>query len=151
MEPQDRVRFPAKAYDIDKNLAFQRVGSVDGMAKIVTRYGVKFWGVLGFELLGSIILLGTALFFAAGMGRTTAWFEEFFLAIGMISSVSLLILSFGNFGMINSLSKIVFDISIVSAVSLAVIAIGNWPVLSLVITGYVVVMIGALLGMPKDG
>ena len=151
MEPQDRVRFPAKAYDIDKNLAFQRVGSVDRMAKIVTRYGIKFWGVLSFELLGSIILLGIALFFAANMGRSPQWFEGFFLAIGMISSISLLILTFGNFGMINSLSKIVFEIAIISAVSLAFMAIGNLPILSLVITGYAVVMIGALLGMPKDG
>lgn len=151
MEPQDRVRFPAKAYDIDKNLAFQRVGSVDRMAKIVTRYGIKFWGVLGFELLGSIILLGIALFFAANIGRSTQWFEGFFLAIGMISSISLLILTFGNFGLISSLSKIVFEISIVSAVSLAFMAMGNLPILSLVITGYAVVMIGALLGMPKDG
>jgi hypothetical protein len=121
------------------------------MAKIVTRYGIKFWGVLGFELLGSIILLGIALFFAANMGRSPQWFEGFFLAIGMISSISLLILTFGNFGMINSLSKIVFEIAIVSAVSLAFMAIGNLPILSLVITGYAVVMIGALLGMPKDG
>ena len=121
------------------------------MAKIVARYGNKFWGVVGFELLGSIILLGCALFIASSWSHSMPWYTSFFLSVGIISSFSLFFLTFGNLSLINSLSKMMFEIASLSAVSLVFVAIGNWPVVSLIITGYVVEMIGTLLGMPKDG
>jgi hypothetical protein len=44
-----------------------------------------------------------------------------------------------------------FGIASLGAVSLVFVVLGNWPLVSLVITGYVVETIGTLMGMPKDG
>ena len=120
------------------------------MAKLVAKTSNKFWGVLGFELLGSIILLAISYSIGHTWSSGWQWWQTISLAIGTIGSLSLIFLTLANFAMINSLSRTIMRVAMITAVALVVIVAGNWSWVGLAGVGYVLVLIGSLWGMPRD-
>ncbi|HUB92426.1 MAG TPA: hypothetical protein VL945_00535 [Candidatus Saccharimonadales bacterium] len=110
----------------------------------------KIWGVLGFEFVGSIFFLSVAL--TAGLTWTGSWqwWQTILFGVGLVGSVSLFFMCFGNFGLMKRISMTIMKTAMVTAVALVAISAGDWPLIGLTLVGFILTFMGASWGMPKE-
>jgi hypothetical protein len=119
------------------------------MAKIA-KIHKNTWGIVGLEFIGSLIFLAVA--FTAGLSWTSAWqwWQTIFFAVGLVGAVSLFFMTFGNFGMMKTVSSHILKTAMVTSVVLIALEPASWSWICLVLIGFALEFMGSAWGTPKE-